>query len=98
MAELGASAARLHHEAGVCAREHAIEHLLVTGVHADAVAEGYGSGARVFAGRDALSAACAAFDRPGVVMLVKGSRSAGMEAVVEALLGSAALNTLARAH
>ena len=98
MAELGAGAGRLHHEAGVCAREHAIEHLLVIGAHAEAVAEGYGAGARVFAGRDALSAACAAFDQPGVVMLVKGSRSAGMEAVVAVLLGSAARNTLAEVH
>ncbi|MBK9666671.1 MAG: UDP-N-acetylmuramoyl-tripeptide--D-alanyl-D-alanine ligase [Gammaproteobacteria bacterium] len=98
MAELGAGAGRLHHEAGVCAREHAIEHLLVTGAHAGAVAEGYGAAARVFAARDALALACAQFDRPGVVMLVKGSRSAGMEAVVEALLGSTAPNTPARVH
>jgi UDP-N-acetylmuramoyl-tripeptide--D-alanyl-D-alanine ligase len=86
MAELGASAAELHHAVGERARQRGIELLLVTGPHAAAMARGFGSGAEVFATRDELVAACRAHDRAGLVMLVKGSRSAGMEAVVAAML------------
>jgi UDP-N-acetylmuramoyl-tripeptide--D-alanyl-D-alanine ligase len=86
MAELGAGAAQLHEAVGAHARARGIEKLLVTGPHATAMARGFGAGAEVFATREALLAACRAHDRAGLVMLVKGSRSAGMEAVVAAML------------
>jgi UDP-N-acetylmuramoyl-tripeptide--D-alanyl-D-alanine ligase len=87
MAELGGHADALHREVGAYARERGIEQLLLVGEHGAEVARGYGARARVFASRDELAEACREFDRDGVVMLVKGSRSAGMEQVVEALTG-----------
>jgi len=85
MAELGADAALLHHGVGVHARECGIDHLFVTGPHATEVARGFDKGAGVYAERESLARALATFDVPGNVILVKGSRSAGMEAVVAAL-------------
>ena len=63
-----------------------IEHVFACGPHADAVAEGFGCGAKALASREEVAAACREFDRTGNVILVKGSRSAGMEAVVAALV------------
>lgn len=85
MAELGPAAAALHREIGAHAALRGIDRLLATGRHAAALAEGFGAGAEVFANRDALVEACRGMDRAGVVLLVKGSRSAGMEAVIAAL-------------
>jgi UDP-N-acetylmuramyl pentapeptide synthase len=86
MAELGERSRELHAEIGAHARQRGIEQLLVCGQDADAVAAGFGAGARVFGDRADLEAACREFDRAGSVILVKGSRSAGMEAVVAALV------------
>lgn len=86
MAELGAQSRELHREAGVHARVRGIERVLACGPHADAVAEGFGPGAVALASREEVAAACREFDRAGSVILVKGSRSAGMEAVVAALV------------
>jgi len=88
MAELGEHADRLHREVGAYAQQRDIGQLLLVGEHGNEVAAGFGARARVFASREALIAACRDFDRDGVVMLVKGSRSAGMEQVVEALTGA----------
>ena len=90
MAELGADAAALHAGVGSYARERGIERVLATGVHARALVEAFGGAGRAFETRDELARACAGFDREGVTMLVKGSRSAGMEAVVAALAPGAA--------
>ena len=86
MAELGAQSRELHREAGVHARARGIERVLACGPHADAVADGFGPGAVALASREEVVAACREFDRAGSVILVKGSRSAGMEAVVAALV------------
>jgi UDP-N-acetylmuramoyl-tripeptide--D-alanyl-D-alanine ligase len=86
MAELGEQSRELHREVGAHARARGIDRLLACGPHADAVAEGFGPGASALGSREAVAAACREFDRAGSVILVKGSRSAGMEAVVAALV------------
>ncbi len=86
MAELGEQSRELHREIGAHARARGIDRLVACGPHADAVAEGFGPGASALGSREAVAAACREFDRAGSVILVKGSRSAGMEAVVAALV------------
>lgn len=90
MAELGATSEELHRDVGAYARSQGIEQLLACGEHAEAVAAGFGAGARVFAARESLLVACSRLDRPGCVILVKGSRLAAMDEVVDALLGAPA--------
>jgi UDP-N-acetylmuramoyl-tripeptide--D-alanyl-D-alanine ligase len=85
MAELGPQAAELHMAMGRYAQERGIDRLLTIGPHAGDVAEGFGSGAEIHASRDELARSLGACDAPGNVILVKGSRSAGMDAVVAAL-------------
>ena len=82
MGELGEEAEDYHSEVGGIAREVGID--LVIGVGPEAV--GYGPDVLV---DDPAGAAAelSGRDRPGTVVLVKGSRSAGLEAVAEALTG-----------
>lgn len=87
MAELGPDAASLHREIGLFAREAGVDRLLVTGIHARAVEEGFGVGAAVYADADELARALCAELVAGVTVLVKGSRSARMERVVAAITG-----------
>lgn len=87
MGELGASAADLHREAGAEAREIGIERLYGVGELAAHAVTGFGAGAVHFGALDDLIEALRSDLRPGVVLLVKGSRSMAMERVVEALTG-----------
>lgn len=89
MAELGEASAQLHFEVGAYARERGIDRLLAIGAFAEALARGFGVEAQVFGSQAALIERCREFDGPGVVMLVKGSRSAAMERVVQALANTA---------
>ncbi len=91
MAELGAEAEHHHRRVGVRARELGIEQLLAVGEFAAAAASGYGSEARSFAsqfellewlGREHVAARFRS-------CLVKGSRSARMENVVNYLVEAA---------
>lgn len=86
MAELGPQSRELHRGVGEHARARGIERLLACGEHADAPVAGFGAGALAFATVEDLIAACREYDRPGRVLLVKGSRSAAMERVVDALV------------
>jgi len=86
MAELGEQSHQLHAEVGSHARSRGIDRLLACGPHAQEVVAGFGPGGQAFESREQLLAACRVFDRAGCVLLVKGSRSAGMEAVVAALV------------
>jgi UDP-N-acetylmuramoyl-tripeptide--D-alanyl-D-alanine ligase len=79
MAELGDGARAYHEEMGALLRELGIEHVIAVGGHArayggDWVADADGASERL---REAL--------RPGDVVLVKGSRSVGLEVVAENL-------------
>lgn len=85
MAELGDESARFHGEAGEYARAQGIDALWCTGRFTEQAAQAFGAGARFFESRDALCEALLAFLEPGDSVLVKGSRSAGMEQVVAQL-------------
>jgi UDP-N-acetylmuramoyl-tripeptide--D-alanyl-D-alanine ligase len=88
MKELGPDSARLHRDSGAAARDAGLSRLLCVGNEARAAVEAFGAGANWFASRDALIAAAAGDLGPGVTVLVKGSRSMGMETVAAALAGS----------
>lgn len=89
MGELGGGAASLHAEAGRQARELGVDRLFVTGEEARPAAEAFGEGAEHFPDQAALIEALHRNIHPDVCCLVKGSRSAGMERVAEALMGAA---------
>ncbi|HEX7112140.1 MAG TPA: UDP-N-acetylmuramoyl-tripeptide--D-alanyl-D-alanine ligase, partial [Mizugakiibacter sp.] len=87
MAELGPDAERLHAEIGTLARRSGIARLYTVGRLSRAAAAAFGAGAEHFADQPALIAALRTALKPGVVCLVKGSRSSAMDRVVAALLG-----------
>ena len=93
MRELGPEAPRLHREAGGQAVAAGCALVWAVGRFAEEVAAGAraaglaGARARAFADQRELAAAARESLRPEDVVLVKGSRSAGMERVVAALLG-----------
>lgn len=89
MAELGAEAPLLHFEAGRQARSLGVERLYALGRLAAEAARGFGPGAEVFDDVAALTDALRARLDGDTVVLVKGSRSARMERVVEQLTGGA---------
>lgn len=85
MAELGAESETLHEDVGRYARAQGVERLLACGRYAQATAKGFGEGAQAFAQQSELIQNVQELCQPGVVFLVKGSRSARMEQVVESL-------------
>ena len=85
MAELGGDERAEHVHAGEAARTAGVEGLFATGELSRLAAEAFGAGGRHFAGVDQLIAALEPELAPEVTLLVKGSRSARMERVVEAL-------------
>jgi UDP-N-acetylmuramoyl-tripeptide--D-alanyl-D-alanine ligase len=83
MAELGTEGEQLHAAAGSAARDAGIQRLFACGVLAAHAAKAFGDGAVSFADRAALQQALPQQLHAGVAVLVKGSRSAGMEQVVD---------------
>ena len=90
MRELGPDSEAMHREIGEYAREAGIDGFWGVGPELAVAAAAFGEGARHFEDRDALVAILPAGLAGGDTVLVKGSRSAGMEQVVQALLGDAA--------
>lgn len=88
MGELGESADVSHGEIGRFAREHHIDRLFATGRLSALAVEAFGSGAEWFADAESLSRAVNAELTREVCVLVKGSRSARLERVVDALTGA----------
>ena len=86
MAELGEAVDALHAEVGCYATAAGIDALWAAGPHTEHAVEAFGGGARHFDSREALIDALKGFLATGDVVLVKGSRSAGMEKVVASLL------------
>jgi UDP-N-acetylmuramoyl-tripeptide--D-alanyl-D-alanine ligase len=85
MAELGTDARALHAGVGARARERGIERLFAVGPLGEATVEAFGPNGEHFADKPALIAALKPRLHAGVTCLVKGSRSAGMEEVANAL-------------
>ncbi|MDF2181536.1 UDP-N-acetylmuramoyl-tripeptide--D-alanyl-D-alanine ligase [Neptuniibacter sp. CAU 1671] len=89
MAELGESAEEAHTTVGCRAALKGIRHLWVTGVLSRHTVSGYntsaGTDGQHFADKAELIAALEPLAKAGVNILVKGSRSAGMEQVVAGL-------------
>jgi UDP-N-acetylmuramoyl-tripeptide--D-alanyl-D-alanine ligase len=88
MGELGGDARALHAQAGELARALGVQRLFAVGRLAPAAAAAFGRGGEAFENKAALSAHLAESLRPDVTVLIKGSRSSGMEQVVEALLAA----------
>jgi len=89
MKELGQGSRKMHWEVGEAARAMGVGQLFTFGEMSAYTAEAFGAGAEHFEDRDELAAALCSRLRPGVICLVKGSRSMGMEAIVEAITEAA---------
>ena len=86
MGELGEDAANLHHDVGAYANAKQLDALYCVGHFSEATARGYGDSAKVFTEQSALIAALRAECDTDVTLLIKGSRSARMENVVQAFI------------
>ena len=86
LAELGGRAAELHGEIGQRARQSGLRHLFTLGPLSRHAAERFGEGARSFEDIETLVTALRGETAAGDTLLIKGSRSAGMERVVQRLL------------
>ncbi|SIT09444.1 UDP-N-acetylmuramoyl-tripeptide--D-alanyl-D-alanine ligase [Neptunomonas antarctica] len=89
MGELGADAEQMHRDIGQFAAEHKIDKLLAVGPLSKAAVEGYqdaqGLMAEHFSDQQSLVNMIRPCAHPGMVILIKGSRSAGMDKVVSRL-------------
>jgi len=87
MAELGADGERLHAEMGQTARDLGVSRLFTVGRLAGASSDAFDGDARHYPTHAALVDALASELHAGVTCLIKGSRSMGMERVVDGVLG-----------
>lgn len=85
MAELGDDAAVAHSEMGRLARDRGLDSLWAVGDWAAHAARAFGDGALDFGSPDAAGEALDRFLKAGDSVLIKGSRSAGLEAVLQRL-------------
>jgi UDP-N-acetylmuramoyl-tripeptide--D-alanyl-D-alanine ligase len=85
MAELGPDSAAIHGEMGEAARRAGIARLWCAGPNSREAAKAFGAGGEWRETVEELAGAVGAAVRDGVTVLVKGSRSMGMERVVQAL-------------
>ena len=90
MGELGDFADASHAEVGRFARDHHIDRLFATGKLSALAVESFGAGGEWFADTETLARAVNAELTREVCVLVKGSRSARLERVVEGLTGTTA--------
>ncbi len=85
MKELGTDSRKMHAELGDAARSLGVKRLFALGEASTAAVDAFGDRAVHFSSRDELIEALRAELKPGVACLVKGSRSMGMEHVVNAI-------------
>lgn len=85
MGELGTESTRYHKEIGHYAKDKGVSKLYATGKEVAHTVEAFGEGAKYFADKEALIATLLSELDSTQIILVKGSRSAGMEQVVQAL-------------
>ncbi len=86
LAELGAEAAEIHAELGEQARKSGLQHLHTLGELSRHAADRFGQGAKAFDEIEDLVADLLKCAKAGDAVLIKGSRSAGMERVVQRLM------------
>jgi UDP-N-acetylmuramoyl-tripeptide--D-alanyl-D-alanine ligase len=85
MKELGADSRKIHAELGDAARALGVRRLFALGEASAATCDTFGDDATHFSTRDSLIETLREQLKPGVACLVKGSRSMGMEYVVDAI-------------
>ena len=85
MAELGPSGKDYHRKAAKLARAHGVERLLTIGELASLTSTGFGAGAQHYERIEDLVSDLRATLSPQTTVLIKGSRSMGLERVVSAL-------------
>lgn len=85
MGELGVDARSMHADTGRYAKEAGIQQLLVTGSLSQATADAFGEGALHFDSWQSLADYCLSQAEEHSTFLIKGSRSAGMDRVADAL-------------
>ena len=85
MGELGSNSEALHRQAGLQAREFGVKRLYAVGQLAARAAESFGEGAQHFEDQSAMINTIEQALAADVTLLVKGSRLAHMERVVQAL-------------
>lgn len=85
MKELGHEAEQSHFSVGEYAKNSGIPELWVTGEYAHKTAEGFGDSAKIFPDQESLKNFCLQQADSDVVFLIKGSRGAHMDAIVEKL-------------
>jgi len=88
MKELGEDSSKLHAEVGDAARALGVRRIFATGEMSRFTTDAFGKGAEHFESRSRLIDALKAELKPGINCLVKGSRSMGMEQVVNAIAGN----------
>ena len=91
LGELGASSAALHAEVGALARRAGLDRLVTLGRESAAASAAFGVGARHFEDLGALLAYLRDALEADAVVLIKGSRAARMERIVQGLCGSTGL-------
>ena len=85
MGELGVETEQLHRQAAATARQLGVEKLFGIGAMSCIASEEFGESGYCFERIDDMAQAIGAQIHKGVNLLVKGSRSAGMEKLVDAL-------------
>jgi UDP-N-acetylmuramoyl-tripeptide--D-alanyl-D-alanine ligase len=85
MAELGSEAATYHRQVAQLVRDYSVDRLLTIGELSRLTTASFGEGAKHHASIDALVASLGESLEPHTTVLVKGSRSMGMERIVAAL-------------
>jgi UDP-N-acetylmuramoyl-tripeptide--D-alanyl-D-alanine ligase len=90
MRELGPDSEQLHRDVGEYARQSGIDRLWGVGAELSPCVAAFGEGGCLFPDREAAVAALPGEFGADDTVLVKGSRSAGMERVLQALLASPA--------
>jgi UDP-N-acetylmuramoyl-tripeptide--D-alanyl-D-alanine ligase len=91
MKELGNDSRKMHAELGDAARLLGVKRLFALGDASEATVTAFGDHAAHFNSRDGLIKALRSELKPGVACLVKGSRSMGMEHVVQAISNGSVL-------
>ncbi|SHK71931.1 UDP-N-acetylmuramoyl-tripeptide--D-alanyl-D-alanine ligase [Marinobacter antarcticus] len=85
MGELGPTALELHKEVGAFASELGIDRLLTVGPGCDGYADGFGETTEMYQTHEEAVQALVCPNEPPMTVLVKGSRSAAMDLVVEGI-------------